>query len=55
MLFLEDVFVIIMGSLDLEKIESDRDIRKTRDVSKNLRFCGKMKNCTQQLTSILKH
>ena len=29
-------------------------IRKTRNVFKKLRFCGKRKNCTQQLTSILK-
>ena len=49
-----DVFVIIMGSPDLKKIESDRDIRKPRNVFNNLRFWGKRKDCTRQLTSILK-
>ena len=32
---------------------SNRDIRKTRNVFKNLRFCGKRKNCTLRLTRIL--
>ena len=37
-------------SPDLKKICFDSDIRKGR----NLRFCGKTKDCTRQLTSILK-
>ena len=44
---------IDMGSPDLKKIESYKDIRKTRNVVTNLRFCGKRKDCTKQL-SILK-
>ena len=38
-----------------KKTESDRDIRKTRKAFKILRFCGKRKDCTRQLISILKH
>ena len=29
-----------------KKTESDRDIRKTSNMFKNLKFCGKMKDCT---------
>ena len=36
------------------KIESDRDYQKKRNVFKNLKFCGERKNCTLQLTGILK-
>ena len=32
-----------MGVTISRKIESDRDIRKTQNVFKNLRFCGKGK------------
>ena len=37
-----------------KKTKSDSDIRKTRNVFKNLRLCGKRKDCTRQSTSILK-
>ena len=37
-----------------KKTESDRDVRKAKNVFTNLRFCGKRKDCTKQLTSILK-
>ena len=34
--------------------KSDRNLRKTRNVFKNLRFRGKRKDCTRKLTRILK-
>ena len=50
----ERVFVIIMRSPDLERSNLIGIIRKTRNVFKKLRFGGKTKNWTLQLTSILK-
>ena len=46
--------VYYYGVTRSKKTESDRDIRKARNVFTNLRFCGKRKDCTKQLTSILK-
>ena len=43
-----------IGVTRSRKIEPDRDIRKTRNVFKNLRFCAKGKDCARQLTCILK-
>ena len=45
---------VVQESPDLEKIGSDRNIRKTGNVFKNLGFCGKRKNGTLQLLYILK-
>ena len=47
-------FVIIYEITRSRKIEYDRNYQKTRNVFENLRFCGKRKNCSIQLTSILK-
>ena len=54
MLVLEVYFCFCYGVTRSKKIGSDGDIRKTRNVFKNLRFCGKKKDCTRQLTSTLK-
>ena len=43
-----------MASPDLGRSILIGSIRKTRNVFKNLRFCGKRNNCTPQLTSVLK-
>ena len=48
------VCLLYYGVARSKKIESDTDIRKTKNLSTNLRFCGKRKDCTRQLTSILK-
>ena len=45
----------IQESSDLGRSNRIGIIRKTRNLFKNLRFCRKRKNCSLQLTSILKH
>ena len=47
------VFLFIIGIPDLKR-SNLIGTGKTRNVFKNLRFCGKRKDCTRQLTSILK-
>ena len=50
-----NVFVdIVVRSPDLKEIGSDGGYQKNKERVKNLRFCGKRKDCTRQLTSILK-
>ena len=49
------VFGYYYGVTRSKKIESDRNIRKTRNVFRNLRFYRKRKDRTRQLTSLLKH
>ena len=47
-------FVIITGSPDIGRSNLIGIIRKTRNLFKNLRFCGKRKNRCLQLANILK-
>ena len=51
--------LVQIGGVSYESPDPERSnpmgiVRKTMNVFKNSRFCGKRKDCTRQLTSILK-